>query len=128
MEDNLKLDAHLIEIASGTAGGNVRQVEVQLDESYDDVIGVEAHEIDDGGTTGGYYQIGISDKDRAYVELAHKNALLTSASVPQSQKMRQVNFKIVKNRKTKVNIYWPSGNLASDLQVELVFTLRKRVV
>ena len=125
-EYKYKLDAKLVSIASGTAAG-LQEPEFHPDESYDEIIGVECYEVSNGGVTNGYYQLGLADEEKAYVELAHKNALLTTSSVDQRGKTRLVNIPIRKGKAIKTRVKWPTGALASDLQVEFVFVLRKLV-
>jgi hypothetical protein len=123
-----KPDGFLITVNSGIAGGNTQEQEVELDASYEECVGVEIHEVSSGGVANGYYQVGVSDKDDAYVPLVHKNALLTSAAVPQDQKRRSVNIPIASGRKLKVRTLWPIGSsTTSALQYEIIFTLIKSV-
>ncbi len=128
IEDKIKLDAKKCTIVSGTTGGTLREVIYSPDSSYDEIIGVEAYQNSDGGVANGYYQIGISDTDKAYVEMCHKNTLITSSAVDQRGKTRAVNIPIRKGNDLKIRIYWPSTSaIGSDLELELVFVLRRKV-
>lgn len=128
IEDKIKLDAKKCTIVAGTTGNTIVEVLYSPDSSYDEIIGVEAYQNSDGGVTNGYYQIGISDEDKAYVEKSHKNVLLTSNTVDQRGKTRAVNIPIRKGNDLKIRFFWPSaGALASDLEVEMVFVLRRKV-
>lgn len=127
-KEQYKVDAKLVSIATGTlASGGVQEIDYSPDESYNEIVGIEAHEVNDGGVADGYYQLGVADDDKVYAELAHKNVLLTNADVPQGDKMRRVNIPIRRDRKIKCRVKWPAGALASDLKVEFVFTLRRTV-
>jgi hypothetical protein len=127
LKEQTVLQSFLITVASGLAGGVIREQEIELDSAYDEAVGVEAHQVNDGGTTDSYYQIGVADTDKAYVEIAHKNAIMTSSAVDQRGKMRAVNIPIRSGKKLKVKTYWPTGNLSADLRYELVFTLKRTV-
>lgn len=124
MEYKHKLDSKLVTIASGTAANTLSEVEFSPDESFDEVIGVEAHEVADGGSA--YYQLGVKDDEKEYLTLTHKNAILTNASVAQPHKFRGINANIRKGRTLKLRVK-NSTLLSSDLKVEFVFTLRKTV-
>ena len=128
MEDKYKLDAKKVTWPAGTTGASVREVEFQPDSSFDEVVGVEVYQNSDGGVTNGYFQIGVSDADKSYIELAHKNAVMTSSSVDQRGKTRNVNIPIRNGRALKIRTYWPAaGALVSDLEYEMVFVLKRTV-
>lgn len=128
IEDKIKLDAKKCNIPAGTNGNTIVEVLYSPDSSYDEVIGIEAYENSDGGVANSYYQIGVSDTDKAYVEMSHKNVLLSSKDVAQDGKSRKVNIPIRRGNDLKIRFFWPAaGALASDLEVELVFQLRRKV-
>lgn len=128
LEDKYKLDAKKCTIVAGTTGNSIREVLYSPDSSYDEIVGIEAYQNSDGGVTNSYFQIGVSDTDKAYVEMSHKNVLMTTSGVAQESKSRKVNIPIRKGNDLKIRFFWPdAGALASDLEVEMVFLLRRKV-
>ncbi len=123
-EIQYKPDGQLFTVLAGTAINTLKEIECSVDESYDEIVGIEAHEVSDGGSP--YYRIGFKDEEKSYLPIVHKNAIMTTAAVPQNAKMRAINAPIRNNKKFTVQIY--NGTLlATDLKVELVFTLRRKV-
>lgn len=129
MKEIVKEMAFKITQVTGTTGNSIKETKCDVDESYDEISEVLAFENSTGGVANGYYQIGISDSDRSYLDLVHKNSLLTSVNVGQDQKGKRLPIPIRKGMGLKVRTFWPTaGALASDLEYEVVFRLVKRVV
>jgi hypothetical protein len=124
-EFQYKVDGQLITIPTGKAAGSMTEAQISVDESFDEIIGIEAHEVANGGSP--YYRIGFKDKDKGYLELVHKNSILTDETVPQGSKMRAINAPISNGRKYTVQVY-NDLVLGTDLRFEIVFTLRRKVI
>jgi len=129
MKEITKYQAFKITHLAGVTGAVIKETKTDVDESYDEITGIEVYENSSGGVTNGYYQVGISDGDRDYAAIVHKNSLLTNASVPQPLKSKPITIPIRKGMGLKARTYWPAaGALASDLEYEIVYRLVKRVV
>ncbi|MEM9859079.1 MAG: hypothetical protein AAF843_17095 [Bacteroidota bacterium] len=109
--------------SNGDAPGTFHFKE-QLDENFDEVVGVEAYE-----TTGSNqnYKIGVEDDISTKHDAVNKNSLLTNANVGQDQKAKPINFDIIEGKKTRVVISFDTA-LTADIAGEVVFKLAKREV
>lgn len=107
---------------TGTAPGTY-EFSVQLDNDYDEVIGIEAYENSGSAQA---YKIGIKDNVKVHFQPTNKGALLTTSGVAQKDKSRPINFDIKDGRKTTVQLVFAAVTTA-NVDIDVVFKLAKRL-
>lgn len=118
----LKYEAINAAKASGTAAGTY-EFPQQLDNDYDEVIGVEVYE--NAGSAQGY-KIGIKDNVAQHFQAVNKGALITTSAVEQKGKSRPINFEIKDGRKTVVQLVF-AATTSADVDIDVVFVLAKKM-
>jgi hypothetical protein len=127
MEKNIKYQSELITIDSGQGAGTTPETKVDLDAQFDRCVGVQLHEVSNGGIANDYYRIGIKDRNGQLHDIVSHDSFKGGTSAPPNERYKQVTIPIVQGRPIQIQVYIPSA-LASDLVFELEFVLEEDLV
>jgi hypothetical protein len=121
-----KYQSVVVDIDASTAVGTYAE-KVQLDEEYDECVGIAVHEIDDGSITDGYWQLGISDRSKTHHDLVAIDNWDTNANVAPNLKFKDINFPVKRSFQTSIDYYLPAVP-SNAMKVEVIFKLQKTLI
>lgn len=117
-----KIQTGQIRIAGLTAAGIYERDIVKLEEGYNQVNGVEVHEINNSGQA--YYRLGLKDDSGEIVSLVHVDSFKSSNAVPPNKKAKCIKIR-AKNQTIKAVVELPAANGANDLVIDFAIHLEK---
>lgn len=123
----LKYQSAFIDLANASVKDIVQTVEVNLDQSYNSVIGIWVKPDSNGGAT--RIDINLFDNNGIEVmEPSDSKLWGADSNVKPEDQFVPVLFEIAKNRKMKVGATPRGNNLTSAVQVEAVFLLSNELI
>lgn len=127
MEKNIKYQSELITVDAAQAAGTTPEFDIRLDAKYTKCVGIQLHEVSNGGIPNDYFGIGIKDKTGQLHDVVSHTSFIAATSVAPNERYKEVTIPIVQGRPLKLQVDIPAA-LATDLVFEIEFKLEEDLV